>query len=745
MNHHLLLSVTAAALAAAAQQQPVIEGTVLDPSGRPVRGARVECSSRTAATSLDGSFTVPGVDRCRATVTAPGFAVAEIDLAAGTAGRIELAVAGVSERVVVTATRNPALVEEAGVSATVVTGADLARREFPMIYDVLREVPGLYVSQSGRYGGLTSVYTRGAQRTGTLVMIDGMPVTDPGGEYNLAHLTSTSFERIEVVRGPESALFGAEASAGAIQLFTRQGDPEARVPHGSLSYERGSFQSDRWIANLSGGSGARLDYSLVAEQFHTVGEFQNDYYRNTTGSANVGFRIAPSTEIRGVFRTSDAIGGVPGQTAFGLYDLDANETNRDTSLSLRLDDARGSRYLQRFFFGYHRLHDLYGDFAMDGPYNLAALVRDVSGPPARTYLVRLLDAGGIPSQPPDGTRLVQQEVLLWPLFEPFLSQASRKRLGYQGTLDHKGGSLVFGYDYERQEGDISKNDVLRNNHGLFLHEQRAVGSRLFLAGGVRVENSSAFGTKFAPRGAASFLLAGERGPLSSTYLRFSAGRGITEPSLLQNFARESFFVGNPDLRPEKTTSLDAGLVQEWFGRRLRTEVTAFQNSFQDLIVFVSLPPPVWGSWDNVDRSRARGLEFSGKARLGKYVIVSGAWTRMWTRVIHSNAPGSPFSGIGQELGRRPGNSGSVALAIAPRRWSFQAGAVLVGERQDSDFWLGVNRSPAYQNVYASGSFRLTKNVVPFLRAENLLNGRYQEVLGYSSLSRAVRGGLRVEW
>jgi len=188
-----------------------------------------------------------------------------------------------------------------------------------------------------------------------------------------------------------------------------------------------------------------------------------------------------------------------------------------------------------------------------------------------------------------------------------------------------------------------------------------------------------------------------------------------------------------------------GLVQEWLGRRLRTEAAAFHNSFRDLIVFVSLPPPVWGSWDNVDRSRARGLEFSARARAGRHVLVSGAYTRLWTRVIHSNAPGSPFSGIGQELGRRPGNSGSVSASVTPRRWSFVAGAVFVGERQDSDFWLGVSRNPGYQFVYASSSFRLTRHVTPFLRADNLLNSRYEEVLGYSCLSRSLRGGLRVEW
>jgi vitamin B12 transporter len=254
-----------------------------------------------------------------------------------------------------------------------------------------------------------------------------------------------------------------------------------------------------------------------------------------------------------------------------------------------------------------------------------------------------------------------------------------------------------------------------------------------------------FGSKFAPRGAASFLVAGERGATSSTFFRVAAGRGITEPSLLQHFARDFFFSGNPNLTPEKTTSYEAGIVQEWFGRRLYTEVTAFHNSLRDLIVFVSLPPPVWGSWDNVDRARARGLEFSGRARAGKHILFSASYTRMWSRVIHSVAPDNPFYGVGQELPRRPGNWGSVSMSVAPRRWSFVAGAVLAGERQDSDFWLGLNRNPGYQHVYASGSFRATRHVTPFFRVENLLNSRYQEVLGYSNLSRAIRGGLRAAW
>ena len=165
--------------------------------------------------------------------------------------------------------------------------------------------------------------------------------------------------------------------------------------------------------------------------------------------------------------------------------------------------------------------------------------------------------------------------------------------------------------------------VDRGNHSVFLHEQYSPVRRAFLSGGLRVERNSAFGTKVTPRGAASFLVAGEHGALSSTYLRASAGIGIVEPSLLQNFAQNPFFAGNPALRPEKTVSYEAGLVQEWFGRRVRSELSAFDNSFRDLIVFVSLPYPQPGTWQNIERSRARGLEFAARGEGHQPALVRG--------------------------------------------------------------------------------------------------------------------------
>lgn len=706
-----------------------VRGTVVDPSGRPVSGATITCNGRTAETNVEGRFAIEDVDGCQARVEAADFETLHVALGSGPA-RIELSLARLAEIVVVSATRRESTLEEAGVSGTVYTRQDLELRQAPLVADVIRETPGLHVSRYGRPGSLTQIYTRGGQRTGALVIIDGVPINDPGGEVNLAGLGTTGLDRIEVVRGPESALFGAEASSGVIQLFTARGDPERTLPRGSISYERGSFATDRWTASLAGGTGSRADYALAAEQLHTTGEYANDWFRNTTGTANAGARLTEATSVRGVVRAFDAYAGVPNQVAYGIHDLDAREATRDYAAGFHLDDVRGRRFIQRVSASYHRSWDLFTDSLNDGPFNAAALVRDVNG---GVYLERL---GGGPVLP--GTRLVEKSVTLWG-WTPYLSLSSRKSAGYQGTVTHSGGAAVFGYEFERQRGDITGRDVARDNHGLFLHEQRAVAGRLFLSGGLRVERSSAFGAKIAPRGAASFLLS------PSTSVRFGAGAGITEPSLLQNYANDPYYTGNTDLRPEKTTNFEAGIAREWFSRRLQTEVTAFSNSFRDLIVFHPMPWPEPATWRNIDASRARGIEASARARLPRAISIAGQYTRLWTRITESSVPDSPFTGLGRELARRPGNSGAVSVSIAPRRWSLDTGAVFVGERQDSDTVFGITRNPGYQSVYASGSVRLSRNFTPYVRVENLLNQRYQEVLGYPAQSRAVYGGLRLGW
>jgi vitamin B12 transporter len=702
-----------------------VRGVVVDPAARPVEGAKVSCGPETVTTDAHGQFDFPDAGRCDVIVTKDGFGQKNVRIDDSRENSIALALAPASDRVVVTATGSPVAIEEAGVSASVYTSRDFSARQNPFLEDYLRDAPGLSVVQTGRNGGLTTLFARGGDSSATLVLLDGVPLTDPGGAIDVGHLTTAGIDRMEVVRGPESALFGAEASSAVIQLFTRHGDAETNAPHGSLTYERGSFSTDHWNASLDGGFLKRIDYFLTADQFRTTGEFPNDTYRITSGTANIGYRFSDRTSLHAIFREFDSFTGAPGQVFYGAIDHDANESARDAAVSVRLDDARGRRFVERVLFGYHRNRDLYKDEIDDGPWNVAALLRTV-GP--FVYLSSLVSPATTVAPP--GTTLSKQ--MIFDFTGDSQSIADRTDASYQGTLTHSGGALVFGYNFERQAGVISSTSVARYDNGWFVYDQYALTPRIFLSGGARFEQSSTFGSKFAPRGAITFRLPTE------TFLRVSAARGITEPSLVENFARESFYVGNPALRPEKTTSFEAGLFREWFNRRVRTDVALFRNAFSDLIEFDFSNFP--GTWQNINRSWARGIELSGVVKLNKYASVRAAYTRLYTRIVTSNN-----GDLGQELLRQPRNSGSISFELAPRRWTLVAGARFVGERQDSDFVFGINRNPGYEYVFLSGSWQATRHVAPFIRIQNAANELYQEALGYSSLARTTLGGVRLTW
>ena len=310
------------------------------------------------------------------------------------------------------------------------------------VQNLLRDVPGLGVVQSGvGNGAITSVFARGGESDSALVLLDGVPVTEPGGGLDFAHLTSPGLERMEVIRGPESVLFGAEASSAVIQMFTERGDPEARRPHGSLSYERGSFSTDHWTAGLNGGFADRLDYAFTSDQFRTTGEFPNDAFRITSGTGQRGIPVQRCDPTARGLSTFDSYTGVPGQVAYGLTNFDANERARDSAVSVRLDDRRGTRFSQRVLFGYHRYRDTFSD-NVEEDYDVSAFVK-VNGP--KTYFIGLAPPGAAGSVPGFGGLFASSGFTF----------TDRTSAGYQGTVSHRGGALVFGYDYERQAGLIS--------------------------------------------------------------------------------------------------------------------------------------------------------------------------------------------------------------------------------------------------------------------------------------------------
>ena len=186
----------------------------------------------------------------------------------------------------------------------------------------------------------------------------------------------------------------------------------------------------------------------------------------------------------------------------------SNEETRQTTVSLRADDSRGSRYFQTFSYGYNRLRDRFNDNEPYSSENLAGLVRDVG---SGTYFVSLLNPAALPAagQLPPGTRIANATAYFGPYGS--LNLTERQTADYQGTLAQSGGALVFGYDFQQQSGNVSGTNASRDHHGFFVNEQYSFGGRLYLSGGARVEHSTAFGTEFVPRGGVSFKLLGEHG------------------------------------------------------------------------------------------------------------------------------------------------------------------------------------------------------------------------------------------
>ena len=727
----------------------LLQGTVLDPTGAAVAAARVELSgtdfSRVTYTGGNGVFSIEDapVGLYSLRVTASGFTLYASSVEVpSVALEVTLHVAPHSEDVIVTTTRVETPLNMLGVSATVVGREQIAYQQTAPIYELLRDVPGLSVANTSRRGGTTSIYTRGGGKNANLLLIDGIQVNDPGGDFNFAHLTATNVDRIEIVRGPQSASYGSNAAASAIQVVTHQGTAEDGTASAYGGFEGGSLATYRYRSGISGVVRS-YDYSVGAEHLQTEGAFTNDAYRNLTLSANTGYRLNAVSQLRLTLRTIGSRVGVPNRVGYNLLDPDAYRTGQNIIGGARYERTQ-DRYSQRIQIGFTRFRDYFQDDLPEGPFDIGAIVKGIAGArgSAGVRLVRFLSTEDLARSTftvrPD-ERLVRRTVRL-SASQPSKTITERRTAEYQATWNYSTQNfLSFGYDLEQERGSTGGVLPLRNNHGFFVSHQHGVARRLFLTESVRLEHNSVFQTKGTPRFAASFLLSG------ATRLKASAGTGISEPSFLQNFADDPTFVGNRDLRPERSRSVEAGIEQQVFGSRFVLEETVFDNRFRDLIVFTSLPPPQRSTWVNLEGSRARGVESSARLRIA-WFRVRGQYTLLDTRVTSAASPTSASTGLGQELPRRPRHSGSVDVTATFRRGFVNLNTTFVGERQDSDgVGFGIVRNPRYQKVDLGGSYALRREVDLILRIENLLNRRYEEVLGYTALTRNVLAGLNVRW
>jgi outer membrane cobalamin receptor len=551
-------------------------------------------------------------------------------------------------------------------------------------------------------------------------------LNDPGGFFDFGSLTTDHVDRIEIVRGPQSALFGSDAMAGVVQLFTPAAERDAGPMALLGTIEGGTFSTWHGRGGIAGRAGG-LGYFVEAARLETDNEQPNNAYRHSSFAASLEASPDERAEIRAIARATTGRVGTPGQTAFGRPDLDAFGDRRDVLLGVTARVHRDASY-HRLWYRFASSTQLSSNLVADPPY----------------------------------TPRFEERTAPFAFFDfPFDSEdeIDRHHIGYQGdwrlgSIDRSGGEHIVSAAAEWDHEAGALDDRLtpeapvvatRDNVGVTAQHQ-ALWRRVFVTVSGRLERNESFGTSFAPRAVVAYLARGEGSRFGSTKLKASAGLGIKEPSLLQSFSPSPFFGGNPDLEPERARGVEAGIEQRAYAGRLKLELNAFFNSYHDIIATETISAsPFRAKFFNIGRSRARGTELIVQASPRVGVLAAAGYTWLDSEIIDSTSAFSPVLREGQPLFRRPRHSGSLHASWNVAGVTLATTGLFVGRRTDSDFSAlepPIVANDGYARWDLSGSYRLGRRITWFAVVENVLDREYMEPLGYPALGRAGRVGVR---
>jgi vitamin B12 transporter len=800
---YLILVVTGVvANSAHAAEDPAarVTGRVLDPLGGVIANARVTLLRdgqpvTDASTDQSGRFALGSSEagRYRVRVEAQGFETADTDpvyVAAGdrVALDITLAIGPLAQEVVVSAAATALPESQVGGSVTVLDRSVLQSLGKPDVLEALRLVPGVQVVQTGQRGGTTYLFVRGGNADFNKVIVDGVPANDIGGSFDFANVPVTGVERVEVLRTPNSVLYGADALASVVNITTRRGT--SRIPELSYAADGGNLGTVRQDTSIGGANG-RFDYFSELSHFDTRNDVPNDAYHNTTYAGTFGWTIAPSTRLAVTGRRTATAQGVP--NAFDFYGIadDSSQTNRDTYAGAVLQTQTTSRWAQTVRFTstdlrYHFVNPAPTGEPFDpfgfGPNYLGQTVT-IRGANGTTATGRAILDYGPPSSYP----------------QVFDSSTTRRMLTAQTDYALPGNLRVSGGGrFENETGFTdsgTRASTTRHNGGAFIEARDSLGERLYLAGGVGFDHNAVFGFAATPRVsiAAYPRRPSGRAALGDTKLVFNAGTGIKAPSILQQTSSLFGLLGSAPqgaapatpgvspIGPERSRSVDIGVEQGLWHQRARARVTVFDDRYSNLIEFLSksalslfgvprnvVAATAFGAYVNSSSYRARGAEIAVDGKVRSHLIVSGAYTYLDAVVTQSFAtsalspainpayPGVPIGAFAPLVGGRPfrraPNTASLHAAFVASRGQVSVAGYFVG-RQDASTFLsdgfGGNTlllpnhdlAAGYQKVDVSGDYRIHRRVRAYTVLENVLNQKYQADLGFPALPVTIRAGV----
>lgn len=707
---------------------------VIDPQSAAVTGAQVTLSSnctlisrQDVPTSAEGIAAFAGLPiepppspgcPLHIQVLAPGFAIATVDVPShADAITVKLHLAPASETVVVTATRTPVPQENAGADVATLSDEQLQTMNPIAADDAIRFLPGAVVNTSGQRGGLSSLFVRGGESDYNKVIVDGVPIDNPGDTFDFGTLPLSQADRVEFVRGAQSTLYGSDAMTSVVQVWTRTGSTP--VPEFIFGADGGNFGTASGNASLAGTRG-RFDYNFFGDQFNSNGLGVNDAYSDSLQGANVGVSLSDQIGFRVRVRHSNSYTGVPGEWNFNgdpLLAPDPGEFARTNNLlgSAELTVGEPSGWQHRFT-------------AYDSLYRYSD-VNQNSNPASYDDYPDVYD-----------------------------THVNRAGFEYQGDYSERTSARfaahsTFGYRVENETGVVNDLDSpppapgQRLDQDAYLQQQFTVGRLSAIAGG-RFVHSSAYGNTGVPRVALTLLALRGGEIFSGTRLRFSYATGFMEPALYETFGDAGYgYAPNHALLPERTRAFEAGVEQKLFTGRWALNATYFNNLFHDQIEATPNPTGVY-QFFNLEQSFAQGAEIELQGQIRTRLSLTAAYTYTSTEILDNPtctaaspcffpyAPGDP-------LLHRPKHSATTLLNYFGKRWAANLGGSFVGPRPDSDFdGFGIDHAAGYVRADLGGWYAINRHVTAYANVMNALDRRYNEVVGYPALPINFRAGFR---
>lgn len=609
------------------------------------------------------------------------------------------------DEIVVTATRGEAELNQVGSSVTVITREEIEQRRMPLVLDLLRSVPALDVVQSGGPGSQTYVGIRGAKSEHTLVLMDGVRMNDPsamGTAYDFAGLTTDNIERIEILRGPQSTLYGSDAIGGVINIISRRGKGK---PGGFVSAEGGSFGTAVEKAAVSVGTDlarfslglSRQDtggFSSAAEKY---GNHEDDGYHATSVSTQLGISPSRIFDVDCIVRYLNA------------------KTDLDNGGGTGQDDPNaivGSE--QVFVRGQGRLSLLDDLWEQKFGVSFSSLDREYRNDTDASH----------PSDLERSTYHGESLAFDWQ-HTLRLHDTNTLTLGLE-TREEKAHSDYYSESSYGPYSSIFPKESDRIT-GYYLQDRINLWDCWFTTLGVRLDDHSRFGAEVTYRFTSSYLV-----KQSSTRFKGSYGTGFKAPSLYQLYVP---VYGNQALNPEKSSGWDLGVEQALFDGRMQLGATWFSNDFRELIEFDSSA----SKYFNTARAESYGAEVTAAVTPIDDLTLQAGYT--WTKTEDKST--------GMELLRRPEHKFSVdANYRFNGKGNVHLGILYIGKRADNDYstWPASRvELGGYLLVNLAASYDVTRWLQIFARVDNLLDRAYEEVSGYGSPGIGGYGGVKVSF